>query len=124
MDIPKKAPEEQKYMYFSITAEVSYVDEVPPEGQLPVYKREKTSMLYAGTSEGIRGAELQRITTNFEILFHNEYAQTLATITKTVPQVTKIVILSICALGYFTQAEFGQGIKLPLPPEAEPEKKG
>jgi hypothetical protein len=124
---PKKPdPQAQAYMFFNISAEVSYVDQVPPKGELPNFKREKVAILYRGSSRGIVGKELAHIQARITAEFLNEYAGTLAKITLVIPSVTKVVFLTFVPLGVFTDAEFSAGISFdtqPVSPKAEPEKK-
>lgn len=116
-------PEEQKYLYFTIAAEITYVDQVPREGEIPNYKREKANLLYVGELGGINGEELGKIHARFQINFQNDYATTLAKITKVVPEITKVVILNVSLLGQFTQEEFEARVSVPTAPKAEPRKK-
>lgn len=106
-----KGGEPQKYLFFNITAEVTYVDQIPPEGEPPVYKKEKVEMLYRGSDAGISGREWARIKANFIVQFQNEYAGTLARFTRVVPEVTKAVVISCFPLGLFTDEEFSRGVQ-------------
>lgn len=110
-------PADKKYMFFNIAAEITYVDQVPQEGELPNYKRESISKLYRGSEQGIPGRELARIHESFQVQFLNEYAGTIARFTKVVPGITKVVILGISLLGQYTEAEFSEGVNLSLPGE-------
>lgn len=110
-------PADKKYMFFNIAAEITYVDQIPQEGELPNYKRESVSKLYRGSDQGIPGRELARIHEGFQVQFLNEYAGTIARFTKVVPSITKVVILGIFPLGLFTQAEFSEGVNLVVPGE-------
>lgn len=121
----KPGQQDPAYMFFNISAEISYVDQVPPEGELPNYKREKVAILYRGSPRGIIGKELAHIHARITSEFLNEYAGTLANITKVVPSVTKVVFLTFVPLGVFTEKEFSEGISFETEPKAatEPEKK-
>lgn len=118
-----KPVEEKIYMFFNICAEVSYIDVMPKELEIPVYKTSKVSMMYRGSKEGIMGAELNHLTQSIYQLFHKEYEKTLAKINKTIPEVVKVVIIGVSPLAYTTQTIFGAGLNLPPPAEPEPRKK-
>lgn len=119
----QKKVEEKKFMFFNICAEVTYIDQMPQEGDLPVYKTSKISMIYRGSEGGIMGAELNNLTHGIYQMFHKEYANTLAKINKLVPEIVKVTMIAISPLAFTTQTIFGAGLNLPPPPATEPKKK-
>lgn len=122
----KSGPKEQGFMFFNISAEVTYQDQEAPDGEAPNLKREKVAILFRGSPRGIIGSELARIQVRIILEFQSEYAKEIGKYTKVTPEVKKVVFLTFVPLGVFTDAEFSKGIEIhhtPVTPPAEPEKK-
>jgi hypothetical protein len=122
----KTGPKDQGFMFFNISAEVTYQDQEAPDGEAPNLKREKVAILFRGSSRGITGRELARIHARIILEFQSEYAKEIGKFTKVTPEAKKVVFLTFVPLGVFTDAEFSEGIEIhdtPVTPPAEPEKK-
>lgn len=127
MGNPRKTqkPPEQAFMYFNISAEITYVDEATPEGKLPNYKKEKVAILYAATGQGIIGKELAHIHAKMIMQFQKDYAREYGQFNKVIPEAKRVVFLTFVLLGRFTSEQFEAGINFQDPSKSstEPEKK-
>lgn len=123
---PTKKPgqEQQAFMYFNISAEVTYVDQETPEGKVPNYKKEKVAILYAATGQGIIGKELAHIHAKMIMQFQKDYAQEYGQFNGVVPEAKRVVFLTFVLLGRFTPEQFEAGITFQDPGKSDkPEKK-
>lgn len=111
--------EPQAFMYFNISAEITYVDEATPEGNVPNYKKEKVAILYAATDQGIIGKELAHIHAKMIMQFQRDYAQEYGQFNKVIPEAKRVVFLTFVLLGRFTPEQFEAGITFQDPSKSE-----
>jgi hypothetical protein len=107
----KKKMEEQQYMYWNVSATLTYVDTETLPGKAPELKSWTLSIFHRSTNP-LYGGELSKINNRLVYEFMKQYEEAHRDLpVQIVPEVRRMTLLSVSFLGTMTQAQWMMGVE-------------